>query len=197
MLHRSEIFPNNINAQTRLPLHDISACSLADSNKCLEHSCINFTFPLLPLNWFILHLFPARCFYLSSESFHILYVAGILQACEKPRDMNQADVIISEFSDLLGYALLSLPLISDLLIPIYNCIPDLSDRVQLSGGDAMLCDRIRLQWVEWKEAINIKAVFTFRIHCVRCFFNVCGELSSQKIRTLKIPNIWCLSHLRV
>lgn len=59
--------------------------------------------------------------------------------------MNQADVIISEFSDLLGYTLLSLPLISDLLIPIYNCIPDLSDRVQLYGGDAMLCDRIRLQ----------------------------------------------------
>lgn len=62
--------------------------------------------------------------------------------CKKPWDEKQADVITSEISGPSGYTPVSPPLISVLLIPTYNHIPDLSDRLQFSGGPAILCDKI-------------------------------------------------------
>lgn len=65
-------------AWTRLPSCDISECIFADNHKCPRHRCINFTFPLLHLNWLILHLLPVQA-YLSSDHLHILYAPGMLQ----------------------------------------------------------------------------------------------------------------------
>ena len=97
MLQCSEISPDNIKAQTRLPSCDTSAWSFADSSKCPKHSCINFTFLLLHLNWFILHLLPAQG---KSISQAIIFIYSMYQEyynhCKKPWDEKQADVITSE-----------------------------------------------------------------------------------------------------
>lgn len=62
--------------------------------------------------------------------------------CKKPWDEKQADVITPKISNPSGETLVSLLLISVRLIPTYNHIPDLSDRLQFSGGCAMLCGKI-------------------------------------------------------
>lgn len=62
--------------------------------------------------------------------------------CKKPLDEKQADIITSEISGPSGYTPLSLLLISVMLSPTYNHIPDLSNRLQFSGDPAMLCDKI-------------------------------------------------------
>lgn len=178
MLHCSEISPDIIKAQTRLPACATSACSFADSNKCPEHSCINFT--LLHLNWFILHLLPAQG---KSISQAIIFIYCMYQEyykhCKKPRDEKQADVtrLHSCFS----------PTHFSLLIPTYNHIPELSDRLQFSGGPAMLCDKIWPWWDKWREAIFLNTIFTFKIHHVRYFFTICWELTSRKKGKEKSP----------
>lgn len=119
-------------AQTRLSWCGMSACSFADSNKCPKHSWINFTFPLLHLNWFILHAQGKSIFQT------IIFIYCMYQEycnhCKKTRDEKQADVISSEISGPSGYTLISLLLASVMLIPTHSHIPDLSDR--------LLCDRI-------------------------------------------------------
>lgn len=113
MLHCSEISPDNTNAQSRLPSCDTSSYSLAD--KCLEHSCINSTFPLLHLNWFILLLLHA---WDTSISQALIFINCRYQkyykSCKKPRDEKQADV--SEKSGPSGYTPISLPLILRFLL---------------------------------------------------------------------------------
>lgn len=173
--------PDNTKAQSRLLSCDTSAHSFADSNKYPKHSCINFTFS--PSTFELIYASSTPCsnqISLSSNHLHILYVSEYYSHSKMPWDEKQADVITSEISGPSGYTPVSLPLISVMLIPTYNHIPHLSDKLKLSGSPAMLCDKIWPWWNKWRETILWNSIFTFRIYHVRYFFNIYWELTSRK-----------------
>lgn len=108
--------------------------------------------------------------------------------CKKPWDEKQADVITSEISGPSGYTPVSPPLISVLLIPTYNHIPDLSDRLQFSGGPAILCDKIWPWWGKWKKSNIFKYHFHLQDLSCEIFFSISAEnLSPETKENKKAP----------